>query len=104
MKMQRIEKKVYDDFEKELKKLITQGKKQIRNSGKPKTEWMRKVTEKIKISDLAAREGIDKCPFCVKYFVSFDDSRGWFCCQDIKCEFRGNIVDFLVKLEEVRGW
>ncbi len=70
----------------------------VSNSGRPTTGWMRKVTEKVKISDLARQHGINVCPRC-NYVLYFDDSRGWFCCAKKKwrndCTFNGNIVDFV---------
>ncbi len=93
------------EFEKEqleVKKQI-EGKIKVQNSTKPTTDWTRKITDKVRISELASEFGIESCPECSlkgkNYGIDFDDSRGWFICQKSKydgdCNFKGNIVNFM---------
>lgn len=84
-----------DNFEKLLKEKTPAGDSRITNGGPPATSWMRAVTSKIKISDVARKNNISTCPACNRYKVNFDDGRGFFACQDGNCKFRGNIVDFV---------
>ena len=104
---QTINKTIWTEFAKEiLEKKKKEGEIKIKNTGTPKTEWIRKVVEKVRISDIAREEGIDKCPLC-NYDLYFDDSRGWFICQKKRwggdCSFGGNIVDFQ-RFIEVGKW
>ena len=97
---QTIEKKVWEEFETalDLEQQQQQIKNTITNSARPTTPWMKKVTDKVRISDLAVEFGVDCCPNC-QYPIDFDDARGWFICikakYDHKCDFKGNIVDFV---------
>lgn len=98
---QKIEKSVLEEFAKAQEKELREVKTKITNSGKPKTTWMKKITERIRISDIAAEQGVNKCPRC-NYDLYFDDGRGWFCCTTKRfggdCDFHGNIVDFVEKV------
>lgn len=98
---QKIEQRVWDEFEKEVEKSERKPQSRITNSERPKTSWMRKVCENVRISDLAAEKGVDRCLEC-GYDLYFDDSRGWFCCTTKKfggvCDFNGNIVDFVQRV------
>jgi len=67
----------------------------IKNKGKQSSgEWIKKVVSKVKIEDLANEFGVSSCPRCSKGIV-FDNDRGFFCCQDWYCDFKGNIVKFV---------
>ena len=96
---QNIEKIVFKEFTQKLEEPDFKrkaGASTITDSGQPPTSWMREVTARIRISDIAKENGIDMCPKCDKYVVNFDDGRGWFCCQGHpECNFSGNIVDFV---------
>lgn len=105
---QKIEESVWDDFQTalEIEKIQKERKARTENSGQPSTSWMKKVCEKVQISNLASESGIERCPFC-NYDLYFNDSRGWFCCvterfNRKKC-FSGNIVDFAKFIEERNG-
>jgi hypothetical protein len=100
--MQKINLKIYEEFEKEKskleKKLASISKQSKSNSNIPQGEWMKKICSVVKISELAAEHNITYCPIC-NYNLYFDDDRGWFICANErwnkkKC-FSGNIVDFM---------
>ena len=92
---QRIEDRVLKEFERVKNLPGTTAPGTITNSVKPKTSWMRKVTDNLRISDLGRDYLVNGvCPRCNEYKINFDDGRGWFCCQKPKC-FSGNIVDFM---------
>ena len=102
--VQSIDKTVWELYEKaiaeEPKK--KEGENRIQNSGTQSTgEWVRKVVDKISISDIAERKGVTSCPDC-GYDLNFDDSRGFFICVKAKynktCGFQGNIVDFVARV------
>ena len=92
---QKIEQKVWEEFERQQTKALKEVKNRVSNSGNPTTAWTKKITEKIKISELASQSGINKCPVC-DYGIDFNDSKGWFICHKAKydnaCDFKGNIV------------
>ena len=96
MRGQNINEVLWDEFNieksKALKKVVGIAKQSHSNSQIPQGEWMKKVTDVLNISELASENNITRCPKC-DYDISFDDSRGWFCCQS-KC-FSGNIVDLM---------
>ncbi len=98
---QKINLDVWEEHKKEMKeeKEKVQGQSKIQNSNTNSSGlWIRKVVDKVKISDLASEFGISKCPRC-DYDLNFDNSRGWFCCEQKRwngnCNFAGNIVDFM---------
>ncbi len=99
--MQQLDKKLFEELEKEIKSSDAHGhQNRITTSTIPQTEWMRKVTAAVKISDLADEFGVTSCPNHTKsYPIDFDDSRGFFICIKAKydniCDFKGNIVDFM---------
>ena len=111
---QKVEDKVWKEFETawEMQERGKEAKAIIQNSQKPQTDWMRKVVDKVRISDLAREAGIDRCPLCEgrgkSYDIYFDDSRGWFICKSARwnkdCDFKGNIVDFENFILEGKKW
>lgn len=97
------------EFEREYKKEVKQlkEKSKIENSEKQAGgEWIRKVVDKIKISDLAIEFDATTCPYC-SYPIDFDNSRGFFICRKAKysgkseCSLGGNIVEFCRRFS---GW
>ncbi len=102
MNRQDVKSEFWDEFYQELQNPSIEGKSAVSNSGEPTTQWMRKVVEKIRISEVADEYDIRDCPVCKKYIVNFNDARGWFCCQDQGCKFSGNLVDFFMFMEELK--
>lgn len=105
--VQEINSKLWKEFEiekKNLEKKVLPGR--INNaatfSNIPQGRFMEKVCSRINISDIAQEHSIDTCPICEKYQVNFNDLRGWFCCQNPGCKFRGNIVDFFKFIEDLK--
>ena len=97
--MQELDKKLWDEFEVEMEKK-PKAENRITTSTIPQTDWMQKICEKVKISDLADEFGVTSCPNHTKsYPIDFDDSRGFFICIKAKyensCDFKGNLVDFV---------
>ncbi len=69
------------------------------------TDFMKTITSQIKISEVAEHYLINnQCPECQKYVVNFNDTRGWFCCQDHNhCDFKGNLIDFIFKCRRLKN-
>lgn len=97
---QRVNDEVWENFYEALEDIKSKRKNVVNNKDAPLTRWMQKVVEKVRISELAGEKGISFCPMCETYKVNFNDSRGWFACQNSSCKFKGNIVDFVDFIED----
>jgi hypothetical protein len=103
---QTINQKVWEEFDIKIKNLSKRSKGGVislkSSSSKEPGQFMLDVVNAgVRISNVFKEYNIDKCPICEDYEITLWDNTGTFCCQDNKCKFRGNLVDFFVFMEEL---